>query len=687
VLTKFIIIDNSVVDTAGHHYQYAAHCLKAAAKLGHECIFAVNKSYSSTPSPRKSQEWKILPVYSYGFWETHDSALVSSLLYLDRVFSTKLNQQKYKFIFSWLGFSWQNRNQLLSKSNLPGQGSLKNPIGWIILSSLMVPIFMVSSRITSRLNRGKAAFVSLYSRRQKDPITGTRIEEKRSRIFYKDTRALFSQIKLKKGDIVFVPTVGVTELLGFLAYFQKKPDSKLASWHMLFRRNVYSGRETEYWRQDENLRFLRNTLLHFTQSLEGQRIFFYTDTDELTAQYNRFGISAFNTLPVPHTVSASFEEPETDGNDNSPLIVTYLGDARTEKGYNFLPQIVNDLWSDYVLPGKVRFVLQSNFNTPRGEPKIVVARSELESLPKEKVKLIYKALTFEEYTKTLIETDIMLMPYHPDNYYARSSGILVECLAAGIPVVVPAATWLSRQFIHEVYRHQESLQKNMNVIQHFSESDITWKRWNSDLSPLANGELTFGGETTKAYCLLNRPMSSEHLYVSFAINAPTGSCIRVDLAQLRYDKTTTKFRSQIVENLNGNEGANNNEARSETYASTTLSSRNDRIYYSVLVPLENDCHKVWLGFKNAFGNNATRISRISISFLEPRNDSKGHLPLGAVGLAYDNHYEISGLLRDIIDNYQHYRRTALEFSREYLKLHNAERLVQEIDNNVKTTTV
>jgi hypothetical protein len=687
VLTKFIIIDNSVVDTAGHHYQYAAHCLKAAAKLGHDCVLAVNKSYSSSPYPQTSQEWKTLPVYSYGFWETRDSALVNSLLYLDRVFSTKLNQQKYKFMFSWLGFSWQNRNQLLSKSNLPGQGSLKNPLGWIILSSLMVPIFVASTRITNRLNKGKAAFMSLYSRRQRDPITGTRIEDKRSKIFYKDTRALFHRIKLKKGDIVFVPTVGLTELLGFLGYLQKEPDSKLASWHMLFRRNVYSGREPEYWRQDENLRFLRNTLLHFTQSLEGHRIFFYTDTEELTSQYNRLGISAFNTLPVPHTVSASSDEPGAHGKDNSPLVATYLGDARTEKGYNFLPQIINDLWSNYVLPGKVRFVLQSNFNTPKGEPKIVVARSELESLPKENVKLIYKALTFEEYTKTLMETDIMLMPYQPDNYYARSSGILVECLAAGIPVVVPAATWLSRQFIREIYRHQESLQKKMNVIQHFSESDILWKRWNSYLNPFVNGELTFGGETTKAYCWLNRPMASRHLYVSFALNAPIGSCIRVDLAQLRHDNTTAKFRSEIVETLNGNEEADDNEAGGKTGASTALSSRNDGLYYSVLVPLESECHRIWLGFKNAYGNNVMRLARISVSFLEPRNDSKGLLPMGAVGLAYDKPYEISGLLRDIIDNYQHYRRTALEFSREYLRVHNAEHLVQEIDNNVKTASI
>ena len=670
-------MDNSIEDTAGHHYQYAAHCLKAAAKLGHDSFLATNKSYSSSP---QSSQWKTIPVYSYGFWETRDSAITNSLVKLNRAFSTKVNQLKYKAIFSWIGFSWENRNQLLSPSRLPGQGSTNSPIGWIILSSITVPLFLLSVRINNRLHKAKRAALNLSSRKPKDPITGTHIEEKRSKIFYKDTRTLFNRVKLEKDDIVFVPTLGLTELLGFLEYFKKEPRSKLASWHLLFRRNIYTGRETEYWRQDEDLRILRNTLLHFTQSTEEHRVFFYTDTDELSEQYNRFGISTFNTLPVPHTnpASPSSTHENEEKNKNSPLIVTYLGDARTEKGYHLIPHIINDLWLDYVNSGKVRFVLQSNFNLPKGEPKIVVARSDLESLPKEKVHLIYNALSFEEYTKLLLETNIMLLLYDASNYYARSSGILVECLAAGIPVIVPAATWLSRQFIYEVYKHQECVRKNMNVTEYFSDSEISWKRQNSNVSPFINGELIFGGESTKAYCWLERPIISTHMYVSFAINAPPRSCISVDIAQLRYDKTTTKFKSHLVENINNNDNTDKSNKTASPVSSDAA--------YSVLIPLQSDCYRIWLGFKNAFGNSAMRLIRINVEFLEPSNSAKS-FPMGAVGLAYDTPYEISGLIRDIIDNYQHYKRTALQFSREYLMVHNAENLVQEINDNVTQKTI
>ncbi|MDQ6862360.1 MAG: glycosyltransferase [Thermoproteota archaeon] len=665
-MTKFIIIDNSIEDTVGHHYQYAAHCLKAALELGYDTYLATNKTYSSSESP---SEWKSLPVYSYGFWDTNDSSFAKSLLNINRSLSTKVNQLKYKAMFSWIGFSWENRNQLLPNTNLPGEEGIKNPIPWIILSSLAVPLFMFSTRTSKGLHKIKKSIFNFSSGKQRDPISGTLIDAKRSRVFFRDTRKLFGKIKLERGDVVFVPTVGLTELFGFLEYFRKSSDSELATWHMLFRRNIYTGRDIHYWRQDEKLRSLRNALLHFIQNLEGQRVFFYTDTEELTIQYNRLGISSFETLPIPHTVPASVQEL---GNTSS-LIITYIGDARTEKGYHFLPHLVHDLWSDYVLPGKIRFVFQSNFNMPKGEPKVVVARSELESLPHDKVELIYDPLSFDEYLKLLLKSNIVLLPYEHDNYYARSSGILIECLAAGIPVIVPSATWLSRQFVREIYRHHRSLYESMKVDEYFADSELSWNRHNSEVKPFVNGELIFGGESTKAYCWLEKPLASMYLYVSFTINAPLRSCIRVDLAQLRYDRTEAKFRSYLIENLNDEQDK------------TTSASSN---YSSIFVPLEGDCHRIWLGFKNAFENKALRLAKLNVAFLKPNQQEKERqqqppsniYPMGAVGLSYDNPNEISGLLRDIIDNYQHYRKTALSFSRDYLKIHNAHHLVEEIQN-------
>ena len=50
-----------------------------------------------------------------------------------------------------------------------------------------------------------------------------------------------------------------------------------------------------------------------------------------------------------------------------------------------------------------------------------------------------------EYWGALKDSDIVLLLYDSKNYAVRSSGVLVEALATGTPVIVPAGTWMARQ--------------------------------------------------------------------------------------------------------------------------------------------------------------------------------------------------------------------------------------------------
>ena len=66
-------------------------------------------------------------------------------------------------------------------------------------------------------------------------------------------------------------------------------------------------------------------------------------------------------------------------------------------------------------------------------------------------------LSTEAYKDLLLGSHITLLPYDQSEYSARRSGILAESLAAGIPVIVPADTWLSRQ-LRQSTRRAENLQ-------------------------------------------------------------------------------------------------------------------------------------------------------------------------------------------------------------------------------------
>ena len=118
---------------------------------------------------------------------------------------------------------------------------------------------------------------------------------------------------------------------------------------------------------------------------------------------------------------------------------------------------MRDLKKDYLDTGKARFVVQSNPNPREGEGETAIARAELNCFPSPVVALHNEPLSTEAYKDLLLGSHITLLPYEPIEYSARSSGILAESLAAGIPVIVPAGTWLSRQ-LQPATRWAEDLQ-------------------------------------------------------------------------------------------------------------------------------------------------------------------------------------------------------------------------------------
>jgi glycosyltransferase involved in cell wall biosynthesis len=215
---------------------------------------------------------------------------------------------------------------------------------------------------------------------------------------------------------------------GMLAFFAKTPDYTKAQWHFLFHSNIVTA--------ELHAAFLQLKSLSKTDCLH-----FYTDTEQLTAQYNQLGVLPFSTLPIP--IELGFAKTEKQG--ASLYCVSYIGDARAEKGYQHLPSMVEKLLANAALKDKLKFVFQSNFNIEEGEPAAIIARAELEKWPEAKVKLLKNPLNPTEYRSLLMLSDIVVFPYDSNAYAARSSGIFTEAMTAGIPVVVPAGSWMAIQ--------------------------------------------------------------------------------------------------------------------------------------------------------------------------------------------------------------------------------------------------
>jgi hypothetical protein len=111
--------------------------------------------------------------------------------------------------------------------------------------------------------------------------------------------------------------------------------------------------------------------------------------------------------------------------------IAIVGTPRREKGARMLGPIVADLTAR--LPGTQIFVQASDSD-------------EDDPIPTTADVLLHRGdLNDAQYLDALRGAAIAIMPYNPQRYRARVSGVFVDAVAAGCIVVVPPGTWMAQR--------------------------------------------------------------------------------------------------------------------------------------------------------------------------------------------------------------------------------------------------
>lgn len=237
-------------------------------------------------------------------------------------------------------------------------------------------------------------------------------------------------------DLVLVPSIGLRELAQLTAFTVDADVSSLPALHVILRRDY----REERWAFAHG-HTIRSSLRVFKEYEEaGGHVFFYTDTDRLTDQYNDLELVSFTTLPIPFR-HALIADPSMDQPLSRRPVALYLGEGRLEKGFQHLPDIiasfaVND-------PTAPQFVIQISGDSGSQSKGISEALKRLESMPEDQVSLVQGEVSADDYYRLLAAADIVLIPYDGDTYRYRSSGIFTEAKAAGKVVIVPSGTWMA----------------------------------------------------------------------------------------------------------------------------------------------------------------------------------------------------------------------------------------------------
>ncbi|NDV24956.1 glycosyltransferase family 4 protein [Desulfovibrio sp. JC022] len=619
---RFVLVDHSLVGHGGHHYDYALQVLDCARNMGYRTELVTNLACIS----KELNGHPVKALYDLNFWgETEGESKKSSFLMNSYIaLRNAWLKARVKNLHMLLG-----RDSFLLTSSADSTGPFQNGLVRIILrfesflwvkfpSALKRHFSKICSSIKNTLRTSSCSYNGLSENR--DHFISTS--------FFHDTQRMMNFLNLDENDVVFIPNISDADLEGIELFLRANPSCR-TRWALLFRRNLYEKTEQQYTAWPAGFEGLRELFTKIVQSSTARHVSFFTDTEELTRQYAYATGHRFHTLPIPHT------RPGNEKSQNE-IVVSYLGDARLEKGFQHLPLIVETVMRKKI-DDNVRFVFQSNLAALGGEQAVITAREQLEVFFSEKVQLIKSPLSSHDYELFLSQSSIVLLPYDRGSYNARSSGILVEALANGIPVIVPAGSWLSRQILDNNIEYYDKLLEAGG-----GRRELVQK-------PAVRGP--HGARCGNGGILLGE----------FSVQRDETHCF----VELQGAVSDLDFFYELGVTINP----------ALTFGNTFVNVAEHSAAHgkaSLMVPLGAGTQKI--SIKLLETANFPMDLSVKISFVSLPE----YTPVGRGGRAYSNILEIPDILLEMIGSLAHYRQATQKMAKTLLHNHNAENLVTKI---------
>ena len=172
-------------------------------------------------------------------------------------------------------------------------------------------------------------------------------------------------------------------------------------------------------------------LIRWIMALVGGQVVHFSDSEILVSEMARAGRKAY-LLPIPHT--AHFAARGARIVDQPGQVIAWLpGEAIPEKGVETVRKLAAQ-----VCPAAAMIQIVASQSS-----RLMVRPGACQ------IRLLPDVLPRNDYIAWMQRADLILLPYDPVLFRARTSGIFVEAIAAGKPPVVTDGTWMA----HELRQH------------------------------------------------------------------------------------------------------------------------------------------------------------------------------------------------------------------------------------------
>jgi glycosyltransferase involved in cell wall biosynthesis len=159
------------------------------------------------------------------------------------------------------------------------------------------------------------------------------------------------------------------------------------------------------------------------------RLRFFADSEKLCEAFSLLSNNKIILIPIPHVPTFWAKK------NSAQLRFGYLGEARRDKGFHLLPEVIKRLNQNF---DNLDFSIMST-NPP---PDLI---SAIDSLWSQRVRIIDYPLNEPQYYELLQNLDFIMLPYTSKLYKTQTSGILAESIAARLIPIVSSGTWLAEQ--------------------------------------------------------------------------------------------------------------------------------------------------------------------------------------------------------------------------------------------------
>jgi len=239
-------------------------------------------------------------------------------------------------------------------------------------------------------------------------------------------------------DILFAPTVTIHHVIGWRLLMARHGGRRIGRIILLFRNNAGSyadDSKTPVFKRSTNI--LKWALQSFRPLLARGRARFATDSRKLAFEYEHLCGIEPEVFPSPRIAPPAPPAPPVRA-PGAPVIFSCLGPARFEKGIDVMQAAIRTYLERHP-DGQARFVIQWNDPILDAEGAVYPPDPALRADPR--VELIERTMSSAAYDAAVARTDCMLLPYRRASYFARISGVAVEAVTAGVPVIYTRDTW------------------------------------------------------------------------------------------------------------------------------------------------------------------------------------------------------------------------------------------------------